>query len=277
MRPGDPATVAVTVVRGRHDHLRRQHQFWARSERVPDRLVVVSMGDPAVARVVAAGPLAERTQVVELGAGARLPLARARNLGVAAAVEAGAGLVVLLDVDCLPSSQLLTRYQAAHRGRPDALLCGPVCYLDPPSGPDGWTADELAAAPPHPARPSPPAGTVLVARDTRLFWSLSFAVSPGTWSRVGGFDEAYEGYGGEDTDFGQRADAAGVPMCWVGGAVAHHQWHPVSRPPVEHLEDIVRNANLFHLRWGWFPMEGWLTAFADRGLARLVAGEWRVR
>jgi hypothetical protein len=37
---------------------------------------------------------------------------------------------------------------------------------------------------------------------------------------------------------------------------------------VEHLADIVENANRFRRRWGWFPMEGWLAAFEARGLAR---------
>ena len=27
---------------------------------------------------------------------------------------------------------------------------------------------------------------------------------------------------------------------------------------MRHLEAILRNANLFYRRWGWFPMEGWL-------------------
>ena len=101
----------------------------------------------------------------------------------------------------------------------------------------------------------------------RLFWSLSFALDASTWALVGGFDEAYLGYGGEDTDFGQRAGVAGVPLWWVGGASAYHQWHPVSDPPVEHVQDIVRNANRFREQWGWFPMQGWLTAFEARGLA----------
>jgi hypothetical protein len=53
---------------------------------------------------------------------------------------------------------------------------------------------------------------------------------------------------------------------------------PVSAPPVEHVTDIVRNANRFRERWGWFPMQGWLDAFADLGLARPVpdAGTWQV-
>jgi GT2 family glycosyltransferase len=157
------------------------------------------------------------------------------------------------------------------------LLSGPVSYLDRP-GPGGYRATDLAAAQPHPARPAPAAGDLLQAEDLRLFWSLSFALDASTWTLVGGFDESYDGYGGEDTDFGQRASVAGVPLWWVGGALAYHQWHPVSDPPVEHVEDIVRNANRFRQRWGWFPMEGWLNAFAARGLARPDPndGTWHV-
>jgi hypothetical protein len=52
----------------------------------------------------------------------------------------------------------------------------------------------------------------------------------------------------------------------------------VSDPPVEHLADIVRNANRFRERWGWFPMRGWLDAFAARGLAgpEPDGAAWRV-
>ena len=157
------------------------------------------------------------------------------------------------------------------------LLSGTVSYLDPP-GSDGYSPAELEAARPHPARPAPAPGQLVLAEDLRLFWSLSFAVDAPTWSAAGGFDEGYEGYGGEDTDFGQRAASADAALWWVGGAPAYHQWHPVSDPPVEHLADIVRNANRFRERWGWFPMHGWLDAFAARGLARPDPddGTWRV-
>lgn len=272
----------VTVVHGRHDHLSHQHASLARGSRPPDHVVVVAMGDPGVAGVVAAGPLADRAHVVDLPAGARLPLAQARNAGAAHAFDdLGADLAVFLDVDCLAGPGMVDGYldawrRTAERSGP-RLLSGPVCYLDPP-GPEGYTTADLAAATPHPARPAPPPGELMEADDLRLFWSLSFALDASSWSRIGGFDEAYDGYGGEDTDLGQRAAAAGASMWWVGAAVAHHQWHPVSDPPVEHVEDIVRNANLFRDRWGWFPMEGWLTAFAERGLAHLDVdrGTWSV-
>ena len=107
---------------------------------------------------------------------------------------------------------------------------------------------------------------VVRADDYDLFWSLSFAISASAWVQVGGFCEDYTGYGGEDTDFGQCAKAAGLAMHWVGGATAYHQHHPVSDPPIEHLDDILRNARTFATRWGRWPMRGWLEAFERQGL-----------
>lgn len=97
------------------------------------------------------------------------------------------------------------------------------------------------------------------------------------FTRSGGFHEAYVGYGGEDTDFGQCAKTAGLDMHWVGGATAYHQHHPVSDPPVEHLADILRNGQIFADRWGRWPMRGWLEAFELEGLVTFddATGTWR--
>lgn len=266
----------VTIVHGRHDHLRRQHESLAAGAHQPDQVTVVAMDDPGIAAVVADGPLADRTKVIDLPSG-DLPLARARNTGAAETFRS-ADLAVFLDVDCLAGPGLLAGYLDGWRGTGPGprLLSGPVCYLEPPA-PGGYTDADLARATPHPARPAPPPGELVHADDLRLFWSLSFAVDAASWQTIGGFDEAYQGYGGEDTDLGQRAAAAGASMWWVGGALSYHQWHPVSSPPTEHLDDILRNANLFHDRWGWFPMEGWLTAFSARDLAHLdiANDQWR--
>ncbi|MDT5218173.1 MAG: hypothetical protein QOF15_278 [Mycobacterium sp.] len=259
-------TAVITTVHGRGDHLRRQLEGLADSTLTPDMHVVVALGDPTVTDVVTrAGSSAV---VVDCPTRAPLPVALGRNTGAAAAARAGADLLVFLDVDCIPGADLIDRYHTV-AGRPehrDALLCGPVTYLDPP-GPGGYALSEIRARPdPHPARPATQDGTVVAATDYALFWSLSFAVGVATWHRIGGFCELYRGYGGEDTDFAQCAAAQQVPMRWVGGAHAFHQYHPVSDPPVEHLDDIVRNATIFYRRWGWWPMEGWLSSFAAEGL-----------
>jgi GT2 family glycosyltransferase len=228
--------------------------------------VIVALDDLHVADIVAD----EGTQalVVDLNVAEPLPVALGRNQGAVAALSRSAELLVFLDVDCIPDTGLIARYyDAANQPQyRDALLCGPVTYLPPP-GPGGYPLDDLRArVDPHPARPNPPDDEIVGTTDYALFWSLSFAVSSTTWTKIGGFCERYRGYGGEDTDFAQCAAARGVSMQWVGGAHAFHQFHPTNDPPVEHVDDIVRNARIFHRRWGWWPMNGWLAGFEQAGL-----------
>jgi hypothetical protein len=247
-------------------HLARQAAGLDRSLSRPDIRVVVAL-DPAerpeIARLCPSADVLTVAADTDLDA---LPLAAARNAGAQHAIELGAELLVFLDVDCIPDPGLIGRYAEVAAQVGPALLCGPVAYL-PPAPPDGFDASRLRdLASPHPARPLPADGTVIRAGDHRLFWSLSFAVTADTWQRIGGFCEKYVGYGGEDTDFGQLARHAGVDLCWVGGAWAFHQHHATRSPAVEHAEDILRNAAIFHERWGWWPMRGWLDEIAGSGV-----------
>lgn len=261
----------VTVVAGRHGHLALQRAGLMAGGRAPDLHVIVGMGEPVAPDVRATGLLALQVPVVA----GRLPLAGARNVGAAAALRDDADLVVFLDVDCVPGDRLVSRYAEVADALPRSLLCGPVAYLPPPP-PAGYQLDMLPGlATPHPARPHPAEGGCQRQGDHTLFWSLSFAVTAQTWSTLGGFCEDYTGYGGEDTDYGQLAAAAGVELCWVGGAYAFHQHHPNADPPIQHLDDILRNAGVFHRRWGWWPMRGWLSAFEREGLIELRSGRWR--
>ena len=250
-------TAVITIVAGRHEHLFRQRA--ALDPAV--RHVVVGMGDGEADRLRVL--LGDGADVIGMaGTPHGLPLAQARNAGARHALAAGAELLVFLDVDCIPGPDLLTRYAAAAASGP-ALLCGPVAYLPP----GRYPATGLhALAEPHPARPVPPEDGVLAGGDHTLFWTLSFAITRATWQRVGAFCEDYVGYGGEDTDYGQVAHRAGVDLTWVGGAWAYHQHHPTQSPPVQHLDDILRNAAIFRRRWGWWPMTGWLAGFERLGL-----------
>lgn len=224
-----------------------------------------------------APPAADRTLQVHVPPGpGGLRVGRARNIAARTAEEHGADLLVFLDVDCLPGIRLLQRYAEASRSHPDDLLCGPVTYLRSVQRPsDSSELDALTR--PHAVRPHPADGTVVAAGPSEfdLFWSLSFAVTPATWARCGGFDEVYEGYGAEDTDLGRRARAAGVGLQWVGGAHAYHQWHPAGTPPWRHLDDILRNGALFAERWGEWPMRGWIDAFVDAGAVEPFEGGFR--
>ncbi|MEK8072518.1 glycosyltransferase family 2 protein [Rhodococcoides navarretei] len=266
--------VVVTVVSGRHAHLAAQVRGLNGSTGGPVEHVVVSMGDTAIVDVLArAGSTAT---CIEMPQQHPLPLARARNLGAAAALDRGGELLVFLDVDCIPGPEMIERYRCAAT-LPDnerALLCGPVTYMkEKDLGAEGESLTLLTA--PHRARPDPPANTVERGDNFDLFWSLSFAIGAANWIELGGFCEDYTGYGGEDTDFAATAEASGMGLRWVGGAHAYHQFHPVSDPPVEHLDDIVANARTFFDRWGRWPMIGWLDAFAARGLVEFDGSELR--
>jgi hypothetical protein len=270
-------TAVVTIAAGRHDHLRRQRRGLAEGERLA-RHVIVAMGDRGIDDAIKDSSASSFVTHMDVPPGAPLPLAAARNAGARLAIATGADLLIFLDVDCIPSPTLVRRYEQAacqlanHR----ALLCGTVAYLPPP-GPRGHPhgLDLLATA--HPARPDPAPGDVLMGKDYNLFWSLSFAVTTQTWRILGGFCEDYNGYGGEDTDFAWQARARGIGLRWIGGATAYHQHHPISDPPTEHLDDILRNAAIFHRRWGSWPMRGWLTQFERAGVITFdtQCSQWR--
>ena len=261
----------ITIVHGRHDHLLRQREALERAADAPGLHVIVAMDDPAVGALPQLNrPGVQVVEVARTPTDEGLPLARARNVGAAAAMAHGAGVLVFLDVDCLPAPGALEGYLAAAtapetRGR---LLCGPVTYL-PPAPPEGYDLDRLIELDhPHPARPAPAEGEVELGGPHELFWSLSFAVDTPTWCRIGGFSERYSGYGGEDTDFAFTARMCGIELAWIGSARAYHQHHAVEKPPVSHLDDILRNAAVFHERWGSWPMTGWLEEFERMGLVR---------
>jgi GT2 family glycosyltransferase len=241
--------------------------------RVPDLLVVAAMDDPALASWQPGGPL--RPEIVPVpGVAKALPLAAARNRGTERAWALGADVVIGLDVDCLAGAGLVEGYAEAVASEPGTLWSGPVTYLPPPEG-DGYPLADLSVHDePHPARPAPVEGEVRAGADPDLFWSLSFALSRSCWETIGGFCESYVGYGGEDTDFGRTAAAAGVPLAWHGSARAYHQYHPTGDPPLHHLGDILRNGRVFRERWGTWPMGGWLLAFEEAGLVRRDGDDW---
>lgn len=278
-------TAVLTLVHGRHAHLANQRRSLAASTRVPDLHVVVAMDDAAIRAVTGAHPVPGcRTLVVDVDTTPEgLPLAAARNLAATTATEAGADGLVLLDVDCIAEPELVGTYTDALAAHPEgdapALWCGVTGRLRETDPPAAYPVEDLPAlralSDPASGRPVPAPGEVVPEPDLTRFWSLNFAMTPAAWRTVGGFDEAYVGYGGEDTDFAQRLGAAGGHLLWLGGAVAHHQWHESHSPPWDKVADVVRNGRVFAERWGWWPMEGWLEQFESAGLVRRDgAGGW---
>ncbi|TLV03974.1 glycosyltransferase family 2 protein [Dyadobacter luticola] len=188
-----------------------------------------------------------------------LPLAAARNRGVAAAKTDN---VIFIDVDCIVSPSLfanmLMRVQA------DTIITAYPLYL--PMLPETGSYDDLMhQAVAHPAREHIPVGVPV---EHLQFWSLIFAVRKQTFEKIGGFDESFIGYGAEDTDFAMMFHEANMALIFVHDYVLH-QYHNKHDPPVNHFHSIIENATRYRQKWNVLPMQRWLKAFAAMGLIKI--------
>lgn len=260
-------TISVcTLAHGRADHLANLVRGLDAQQHRPDELVIAVMQDASYDLPAVSFPIRQ----LAMGGGA-IPLAAARN---EAAQAASGNHLVFLDVDCIPDPALIADY-ARLLDQHDVLLMGEVLYLPRGALDRGIDFARFARiAEQHSERAGPPVDELGDCTDYRCFWSLNFAMRRATFARVGGFDDAYVGYGGEDTDFGRVVTTAGVPLRWARGARAYHQYHPHHMPPVHHIDSVIANATVFRDKWGHFTMEHWLKAFTLMGLIRLVDGEY---
>ncbi|UPG74106.1 galactosyltransferase-related protein [Roseomonas gilardii subsp. gilardii] len=247
------------MAKGRRGHLLNLLEGLSRGTRLPEECILVDMDETPAPLPSLPFPL-HHLHHPSCG----LPLAEARNR---AARTARQPVLVFLDVDCIPATGLveaLARDALAH----DALICCEIRYLPAgaTSGDSDWEESGLLARGlRHTVRHFPESG-IRPEPNTGLFWSLCFAIRRETFLRLGGFDEGYAGYGAEDTDFAFRARDAGVGLLFTASTLAFHQHHTVYDPPLQHFGDILRNAERFRERHGFWPMDGWLADFARLGL-----------
>ncbi|KQT61016.1 glycosyl transferase [Methylobacterium sp. Leaf456] len=253
-----PTVSVVTLAKGRPAHLRNVLRGLERQTQKPADFVVAVMQDAPYDLPEVGFPVRQiHVQSTEL------PLAAARNRGVAAS---SGEAIAFLDVDCIPTPGFVAEY-AQGLSALDGLLMGEVLHLPEHATLNDWDYDDLArVAEKHSDRRGPPASGIEICTDYRCFWSLNFAMSRATFEETGGFDERYVGYGGEDTDFGKILDQRDIPIAWMKGALAYHQYHPHHMPPIQHLDSVVRNAELFEAKWGYRTMGHWLYAFKVMGL-----------
>ncbi|MFD1950335.1 galactosyltransferase-related protein [Sphingomonas arantia] len=254
----------VTLGRGRPDHLVNLVYGLMRQTLPPAELIIAVMQDELYVLPDAPFPVRQIQIVADT-----LPLAAARN---AAARAATGDIIVFLDMDCIPTPTLIADY-AGFLDTFEGLLMGEVLYLPGDTAVGELSYERFAeVAVKHSDRRGPPAQGIEICNDYRCFWSLNFAMRRATFLGLGGFDERYVGYGGEDTDFGKALAEAGIPIAWIKGGLAYHQYHPHHMPPVHHLDSVVRNAELFETKWGYRTMDHWLHAFRLMGLIDLAPG-----
>lgn len=194
-------------------------------QRYPPELLTVIVADDGSAR---APEVPERVRVVrqpDLGFRA----AAVRNLGARAA---DAEVLCFLDADTVPEPTYVRRIVALPAAVPDALVVGRRRHADlsrlTPDDLSRWWAGELE--PEELAEPSwlrneyERSGNLLRVdhRSYRYLISSVMCCSKALFDELGGFDESFTEYGGEDWEFAHRARACGAVLQHARDAVAWH-------------------------------------------------------
>jgi hypothetical protein len=256
-------------VKGREEHLHNTLYGLSLSSVIPDEVVIINMGDPIYIRSGLAEKLNINIHNLENESDG-LPLAEARNEG---AKKAKGKQLHFLDVDCIPAPDYLKK-AISYLENPGGLQMGSPKYLesnitDELRGNDN-AADMLSHLESNSIQhPDRPYDKGLNQNNTyEMFWSLCFSINRSDFEIIGGFDTGFEGYGGEDTDFALSARNKGITF-YLTDATVYHQQHPVAKPPINHLSDIIVNSNYYKKKNGVLPMENWLKAFEDMGLVAI--------
>ena len=251
-----------TIYAQRQTHLQNLVKSLISSQMYPDELVIVCMGDhlPELPQT----PFKINSVNIPVQ-NKQLPLAKARNQ---AAEIAQGDRLIFLDVDCICSPSLVNIFNY-HLTKEDALYQGSVRYLSANWQQQDWTFPSLFEQ----SSANQLQGIELTKKQKvnhpyELFWSLCFGISKKTFFDIGGFDCKYSGYGGEDTDFAFTVRTCNIPFYKVS-ALAYHQYHPSYSPPLNHLSDIVRNAQIFERKWHILPMQKWLDKFVQLGFIEI--------
>lgn len=242
----------VTLVKGRKRQLENLLESIKAGSLIPDEIIVVWMEKHTPNAHIIDKELNLKQFYIE---DAALPLAKARNVGFQ---NTSFENIVFLDVDCICSPTLLENLLA--HTTDNTITSAYARYLPymPLNGDYRLIAPDALT---HPKRAVLEAFKPL---PHKKFWSLVFALKRYSFKEIGGFDEAFTGYGGEDTDFAERFNALGFTFVLVKDEVLH-QYHLKYTPPLNYICEIVHNANRFFSKHNYFPMYSWLQHFCDRG------------
>lgn len=123
---------------------------------------------------------------------------KARNAGIAAATGR---IVIFCDDDTLPPATFVEAHLAAHSAPGDRVVSGPIVNV-----PDAGHL--LPVTPAHYSR--------------AFFCTCNASAPKAALEALGGFDEAFDLYGWEDTDLGVRLRTAGMKRVFAWDAYIYH-------------------------------------------------------
>ncbi len=269
----------ITTCYGRNRHLYNLLSSLANGSMQPAEVIIVNDdAEPERLAEYDLNLIKIATTENGLSDNASFDIGRNRNLGAA---KASYDALIFLDVDCIIAPTFIEQLTAKLQRHSDALLMGQPRYLTRPLKDDESIRlqqgtlpsdhlDELSVF--NPYRDNfveidqvKTDNTIKQTQDYGAFWSLCFAIMRDQFDQIGGFDTSYVGYGAEDTDFAFMARKLNIDF-YLTNDVIYHQQHSVYRPPLNHLDSIVINANRFFDKWQHWSMAGWLAEFADMGI-----------
>lgn len=286
-----PVTV-ITTCYGRNRHLYNLLSSLANGSVKPGEVIIVNddtdpkrLADFAlnIVKIPTSAGLVDSAdhQTLEKSDKTEFDIGHNRNIGAARATHE---TLIFLDVDCIVAPSFIEQLSAKLSQYPNALLMGQPRYLTRPLSNEESLAlqkgaltndylNHLSVYNPYrdnfDAKQSISTKTTPTAikktNDYGAFWSLCFAIKREQFEKIGGFDTQYTGYGAEDTDFAFTARQLDIAF-YLTADLIYHQQHAVYRPPLNHLESIIVNANRFYQKWQCWPMGGWLEQFCKMGL-----------
>ncbi len=286
-----PVTV-ITTCYGRNRHLYNLLSSLANGSVQPDEVIIVNDdADPKrladfalnIVKIPTTVDLVDSAdhQTLEKSDKTEFDIGHNRNIGAA---RASHDTLIFLDVDCIVAPSFIEQLSTKLNQYPNALLMGQPRYLTRPLSNEESLAlqkgalindylnhlsvynpyrDNFDAKQSISTEVAPTA--IKKTNDYGAFWSLCFAIKREQFEQIGGFDTQYTGYGAEDTDFAFTARQLDIDF-YLTADLIYHQQHAVYRPPLNHLESIIVNANRFYQKWQCWPMGGWLEQFCKMGL-----------
>ena len=224
MSPPDPSVAAVVLNwNGRADTERCLASLLAPDG--PGRVVVVDNGSRGGEADAIRAAHAGDARVVVAALPRNRGFAGGVNEGVARALAAGAGEVLLLNNDAVLEAGALPALRAALAAEPAAAAAAPLVLLDDGSGRAWFAGGEVAPAFGQVRHPGHGRRAEEIPAGTRPVGFLSFCavlLRRAAWEEVGPLDEEFFAYG-EDADWCLRARRAGRRLLFVPGARARHR------------------------------------------------------